>query len=44
VIDAGGKSVLPGFNDAHVHWLMGGFSITNVDLRDAKSPDEFARP
>jgi len=43
VIDAGGKSVLPGFNDAHVHWLMGGFSITNVDLRDAKSPEEFAR-
>lgn len=43
VIDAGGKSVLPGFNDAHVHWLSGGFSITNVDLRDATSPAEFAR-
>jgi len=43
VIDAGGKSVLPGFNDAHVHWLTGGFSITNVNLRDAKSPEEFAR-
>ncbi|MBE0543927.1 MAG: amidohydrolase [Verrucomicrobia bacterium] len=43
VIDAGGKLVLPGFNDAHVHWLSGGFSITNVDLRVAKSPDEFAR-
>lgn len=43
VIDAAGKSVLPGFNDAHVHWLMGGFSITNVDLRDAASPAEFAR-
>ena len=43
VIDAGGKLVLPGFNDAHVHWLMGGFSITNVDLRNAKSPQEFAK-
>jgi predicted amidohydrolase YtcJ len=43
VIDAAGKLVLPGFNDAHVHWLMGGFSITNVDLRDARSPQEFAR-
>jgi len=43
VIDAGGKSVLPGFNDAHVHWLTGGFSITNVNLRTAKSPEEFAR-
>ena len=42
VIDAGGKSVLPGFNDAHVHWLSGGFSITNVDLRDAASTAEFA--
>jgi hypothetical protein len=43
VIEAGGRSVLPGFNDAHVHWLSGGFSITNVDLRDAASPEEFAR-
>ena len=42
IVDAGGKSVLPGFNDAHVHWLMGGYSITNVDLRDATSPAEFA--
>ena len=43
VIDAGGKSVLPGFNDAHVHWLSGGFSVSNVDLRDASSPAELAR-
>ncbi|PWU16587.1 MAG: amidohydrolase [Verrucomicrobia bacterium] len=43
VIDAGGKLVLPGFNDAHVHFLMGGFSLANVDLRDAQSPEEMAR-
>ena len=43
VVDANEHTVLPGFNDAHVHWLMGGFSITNVDLRDATSPQEFAR-
>jgi hypothetical protein len=43
VIDAGGKSVLPGFNDAHVHFLSGGFSLANVDLRDAGSPAEMAR-
>src|SRR5208283_1794506 len=43
VIDAGRKSVLPGFNDAHVHFLMGGFSLANVDLRDASSPEEMAR-
>src|SRR6187455_2145839 len=43
VVDAGARTVLPGFNDAHVHWLSGGFSITNVDLRDAASPAEMAR-
>ncbi|MDQ6631807.1 MAG: amidohydrolase, partial [Verrucomicrobiota bacterium] len=43
VIDANGKLVLPGFNDAHVHFLMGGFSLANIDLRDAKSPQEFAK-
>jgi predicted amidohydrolase YtcJ len=42
IINAGQKLVFPGFNDAHVHWLMGGFSITNVNLRDAKSTNEFA--
>jgi predicted amidohydrolase YtcJ len=43
VIDAGGKLILPGFNDAHVHFLMGGYSLANVDLRDAQSPEEMAR-
>ena len=43
VIDAGGKLVLPGFNDAHVHFLMGGFSLANVDVREAQSPQEVAR-
>lgn len=43
VIDAAGKTVFPGFNDAHVHFLMGGFSLANVDLRDAGSPEELAR-
>ena len=43
VIDAAGKTVFPGFNDAHVHYLMGGFSLANVDLRDASSPEEMAR-
>ena len=43
VIDAGKKLVLPGFNDAHVHFLSGGFSRAQVDLRSAKSPEEMAR-
>src|ERR1700740_2722626 len=42
VVDAAGRLVLPGFNDAHVHFLMGGFQLSNVDVRDAKSPQEFA--
>lgn len=43
VIDAKGKLLLPGFNDAHVHFLDGGFSLSNVNLRDAPSIGEFVR-
>lgn len=42
VIDAEQGTVLPGFNDAHVHFLAGGFSLSNVDLRDARSPQELS--
>jgi predicted amidohydrolase YtcJ len=42
VIDAKGQLVLPGFNDAHVHFLSGGFQLSSVDLRDANTPEEFA--
>ena len=42
VIDAQGQLVLPGFNDAHVHFLSGGFQLSSVDLRDASSQQEFA--
>src|SRR5438874_2657390 len=30
------------FIDAHVHFLTGGYSLSEVDLRDAKSPEELA--
>jgi len=43
VIDAGGRRVLPGFNDAHLHLMGGGANLDNVDLRNAPSPEEFAR-
>jgi predicted amidohydrolase YtcJ len=43
VIDAGGRRVVPGFNDAHVHFVDGGAQLENVDLKDADSPAEFAR-
>jgi len=42
VIDAQGKLVMPGFNDAHVHFTEGGFQLSLVDLRSAASPEEFA--
>src|ERR1700689_686423 len=41
VIDAKGKLLLPGFNDAHVHFLDGGFSLSNVNLRDALTLEQF---
>lgn len=40
VIDAGGKLLLPGFNDSHVHFMSMGNQFFSVDLRDAKSPRE----
>ncbi len=43
VIDASGKLLLPGFNDAHVHFVGGGLALDTVQLNDATSADEFAR-
>ena len=42
VIDAQKRLLLPGFNDAHTHFLNGGFQLSSVDLRDANTPQEFA--
>jgi predicted amidohydrolase YtcJ len=35
VVDAHGGAVLPGFNDAHVHFLSGGLELEQLDLLDA---------
>src|SRR5205809_2874354 len=43
VIDARGKLVLPGFNDAHVHFIQGGAQLNQVNLVDAATPEEFAK-
>jgi predicted amidohydrolase YtcJ len=43
VIDAGGKLLLPGFNDAHVHFVSGGSQLDAVQLNDVTNPEEFAR-
>jgi predicted amidohydrolase YtcJ len=42
VVDADGKLLLPGFNDAHVHFVSGGKQLDSIQLNDAASPQEFA--
>lgn len=42
IIEADGRLLLPGFNDSHVHMSMGGSELSNLDLRDAATPEEFA--
>jgi predicted amidohydrolase YtcJ len=43
VIDAGGRLLVPGFNDAHIHFLSGGSSLMNLDFRYVHDPQEIAR-
>ena len=43
VIDAGGRRVVPGFNDAHVHFVSGGMDLDNLDLKNAKDTEEFLK-
>jgi predicted amidohydrolase YtcJ len=39
-IDAGGRLVLPGFVDCHIHFLDGSLSLGRVNLEGAKDPAE----
>ena len=41
IIDVRNKFITPGFIDNHVHLLMGGNSLLSVQLRDAKTKDQF---
>lgn len=43
VIDLQGKLALPGFIDDHTHFITGGLHLLSVELRDAGTPEEFAR-
>jgi predicted amidohydrolase YtcJ len=43
VVDVKGKRLLPGFNDAHVHFVDGGSQLDRVELNDATSAQQFAR-
>jgi predicted amidohydrolase YtcJ len=42
VVDAGGRLIVPGFTDAHVHFISGGFGLASVQLRTANTREEFA--
>jgi predicted amidohydrolase YtcJ len=42
-IDLSGRLVVPGFIDNHVHFVDGGMQLSRVRLRDASTPEEFAR-
>jgi len=37
MIDLGGKLMTPGFIDNHTHFLSGGYNLSAVDLRKAKT-------
>jgi predicted amidohydrolase YtcJ len=40
VLDAGGATVLPGFNDAHCHTAWFGLTLTQLDVSTARSVDD----
>ncbi len=42
VIDLGGRPVLRGFFDAHAHFMNGGLSLLELDLRGCRSLEELA--
>jgi predicted amidohydrolase YtcJ len=41
IVDAGGRLLVPGFIDAHVHLLEGGARLSSVQLRDAATTADF---
>jgi len=43
VIDGRSRLVLPGFQDNHTHFISGGESVGQLDLKDAATPEEFGR-
>jgi len=43
VINLNGRLVVPGFIDDHTHFIDGGMELSRVQLRDASTPQEFAR-
>jgi len=43
VIELRGRLAVPGFIDNHTHFIDGGLQLSRVQLRDAATPQEFAR-
>lgn len=42
-IDAGGRRVVPGLTDSHVHLIGGGLQLVRLNLREARDREEFVR-
>ncbi|MBX3244896.1 MAG: amidohydrolase family protein [Acidobacteria bacterium] len=42
VIDAKGGTVIPGFNDAHVHFMAIGNTFSSMDIKDIDTPEKLA--
>jgi predicted amidohydrolase YtcJ len=42
VVDLHGRLMVPGFIDNHVHFMSGSLRLDAVDLRDARTEEEFA--
>jgi hypothetical protein len=43
VVDLKGRLTVPGLADSHAHFIQGGFQLLAVDLKDARSEEEFVR-
>jgi hypothetical protein len=43
VIDLQGRLAVPGLVDSHAHFIMGGFQLLEIDLKNARSEEEFSR-
>ncbi len=43
VLRMGGRRVVPGFIDSHVHFIGGGFQLLSLDLKNVSREDEFVR-
>jgi hypothetical protein len=43
IIEAAGMTVVPGFQDAHVHTPFGGLNLLRVWLNDAQTPEDYLR-